>query len=301
MQIFVKTIMGATITIEAEGSSTILWIKEQIKQKMDAPDYWSIDQIRLIFAGKQLEDTYTLEMYNIQRESTLHWVTGCLRGGRILSLDSGELQVTLPLHKDVLPAAMADEEQWAEVEGVPGVLCVQGERALEHAAITRLAGAAREAAAKAGEDALHIRLEGTLQEKLEAEIRAVALPALARHFPVAAGPCDVHLWLYVEEADKKKKGAHACETSGAEYHNDLYALTLDFSLSDAHEFAGGGFDEEATDGSLLPHLPLGVYAWGRSFRHCARPLCSGTRVSLLCMVGEESGRRQQHMHACGLE
>ncbi len=80
MQLFVKTLTGKTVSIEVEEGESIEDVKAKIAEKEGIPP----EQQRLIFGGQQLQDSKTLDDYNVGDDATLHLVLR-LRGGTHLS------------------------------------------------------------------------------------------------------------------------------------------------------------------------------------------------------------------------
>ncbi|KAJ8589451.1 ubiquitin-domain-containing protein, partial [Rhizopogon salebrosus TDB-379] len=71
---------GKEVVVWGHSSETIEMLKIQVQDT----EYIPIDQQRMVFAGKQLEDTQTLADYNIQKESVIYLILRLRGGGEAL-------------------------------------------------------------------------------------------------------------------------------------------------------------------------------------------------------------------------
>ena len=76
MQIFIKTLTGKKSNFDFEPENLVKNVKEALQVKEGI----KIEQIRLIYGGKQMSDESKLSDYNIKAGDTIHMVLQ-LRGG----------------------------------------------------------------------------------------------------------------------------------------------------------------------------------------------------------------------------
>lgn len=69
-KVYVKCLNGETIEIETRPDETVLDVKRKMAEQEGIP----VDQQRMIFAGRHLEDSCTLSDYAISHESTIYMV-----------------------------------------------------------------------------------------------------------------------------------------------------------------------------------------------------------------------------------
>ena len=67
LQLFVRTVSGRTLPLQVESGETV----ETVKQMLQERENVDVDHQRLVFAGKELDDSKTLESYNLKGDETL--------------------------------------------------------------------------------------------------------------------------------------------------------------------------------------------------------------------------------------
>jgi len=75
-QIFVKTLTGKSYAVDITEADTVASLKNKLHEKEGIAQ----SEMRLIFAGKEMQEERALSDYNLQKASTVHMVLR-LRGG----------------------------------------------------------------------------------------------------------------------------------------------------------------------------------------------------------------------------
>ncbi len=129
MQIFVKTVAGRTITIDANSLDLVYKVKTKIQDRECIPP----DQQRLLYNGKQLEDAKTLSDYNIEKESTLYLLLR-LRGGtkpQDSNIVTDQSEVEHDTHSDDQKTTSSDETELEDINEPKDVVLENGAPAMD--------------------------------------------------------------------------------------------------------------------------------------------------------------------------
>jgi len=70
MQIVIKTLTGKKQPMNFEPDNTVLQVKQALQEKEGI----SVEQIRLIYLGRQLNDQSMLNEYNLKAGAVIHMV-----------------------------------------------------------------------------------------------------------------------------------------------------------------------------------------------------------------------------------
>jgi large subunit ribosomal protein L40e len=110
---YVNTLTGKKIEIHAFGCEKILDVKEKIREKEGIPT----GQQRLIFRGKVLEDTVTIDKYKIENGCVAHLVLLLRGGARTKQTKQSAVLTTLEIPE--MPRKRGRELMWGKRQSLP--------------------------------------------------------------------------------------------------------------------------------------------------------------------------------------
>ena len=114
MQIFAKTLIGKTITIDVEDFDNSTIIKSKIEYKTKVP----IDQFHLLLHGKPWgDDNSTISDHYIQKDDTVRMVAGLIAGMKIVN----------PFRRGPKPKRIANEDYLIYRMGIIDIRCELGD------------------------------------------------------------------------------------------------------------------------------------------------------------------------------
>lgn len=74
MKFSVKTLTGKNLELEFDGSTTVF----QVKQKVLEMEGIALEEQKLCFAGKRIQDELALDSCGVKDESLIHLVHSCI-------------------------------------------------------------------------------------------------------------------------------------------------------------------------------------------------------------------------------
>ena len=269
-RVFVQTLMGSTITLDALLGGPVLHLKSQLQDKECIP----VDQMRLIFGGRHLEDSGLLSDYGIMAGNTIDLLL-LLRG------DIGEFEHTPSLGREYLvagtgaasPPASAVRNLVERLGGSGGT----PPRVIEEeqlGARARSSLIARVEQARSGEPAagadFKLRLE--LRELRELVDDSSAVDRLVE----LLGQPSCKIWL---------RRTEAAAGQVIPWHRDVSLRTLQVPLNEPAEYDGGRLVFACASGELLspPRVAGSATLHDNSVIHGVTELPRGTRYALFLL------------------